>query len=352
MTERGPRFGVIVPCRNEAAVVERRLRNLALLRWPAAPGPHRVLVVDDGSDDQTAARARAEIARLGAVEGLEFEVLVNNGARGKASAIALAVAHLEGADLLLLTDADVVFREPSPLALASAFDDPRLGMACGAQEFVEDLTEDGRCLGADGAEPRPAPDAYDRLTAVVRGIESRGGRLFSVHGQCLCWRAGLGIRPTPGFAADDLDLMLQVRARGLGVGLVDGARFLEPKVADSQQRDQQALRRAEAYFQLVRRTPFPLRCGAVDRLQWAAYRFLPGLAPWAPVLGLAAAPPAVGWVFSGASGAGLGPALQGAMIGLFVGLTLATRRLAGWILRASARERRRGLDDSWETARA
>jgi hypothetical protein len=352
MTERGPRFGVIVPCRNEAAVVERRLRNLARLHWPAARAPHRVLVVDDGSDDQTAAHARAEIARLGAVDGLEFEVLVNDGERGKASAIALAVAHLECVDLLLLTDADVVFRESAPTALASAFADPRLGMACGAQEFVEDLATDGTCLGADGGEPRPAPDAYDRLTAVVRGIESRRGRLFSVHGQCLCWRAELGIRPTPGFAADDLDLMLQVRARGLGVELVEGARFLEPKVADSQQRDQQALRRAEAYFQLVRRTPYPLRGGAVDRLQWAAYRFLPGLAPWAPVLGLVAAPPAVGWVSAGASGAGLGPALQGATIGLFVGLMLATWRLAGWILRASSRERRRGLADSWETARA
>ena len=43
----------------------------------------------------------------------------------------------------------------------------------------------------------------------MRAFESRFGKLFSVHGQLMAWRSCLGILPTPGYAADDLDLMLQ-----------------------------------------------------------------------------------------------------------------------------------------------
>jgi hypothetical protein len=41
-------LGVIVPCRNEAAVIERKLLNLATGRWPFSKRPHVILIVDDG----------------------------------------------------------------------------------------------------------------------------------------------------------------------------------------------------------------------------------------------------------------------------------------------------------------
>ena len=57
-------LGVIVPCRNEVAVIERKLRNLVIGRWPFSQRPHQIVVVDDGSNDGTAERARELCAQL------------------------------------------------------------------------------------------------------------------------------------------------------------------------------------------------------------------------------------------------------------------------------------------------
>ena len=143
-------------------------------------------------------------------------VVANAHSPGKAGAIATGLDALAGedVDLIVLTDADVIHRALSLLSFEHAFRTrPELGMACGLQEFVRDLRDDGSCRGAQGHDPVPASEPYDRWTAVVRQRESGRGRLFSVHGQLLAWRASLGLRPTPGIAADDLDLMFQARAQ-------------------------------------------------------------------------------------------------------------------------------------------
>jgi hypothetical protein len=345
--DRVPRFGVIVPCRNEAAVVGRRIRNLARLDWPATERPHRILVVDDGSSDGTLEAAHQAIGELGPCAGLEFAATRNDGPHGKTEAMSLAIDALDDVDLLLLTDADVVFRDPVPSELAASFEsDTKLGMACGAQEFVDRLPSDGSC-----GEPTPAGEGYDRFTAVVRRIESRFGRLFSVHGQCLAWRRELGIRPDRGFAADDLDLRQQVRALGRGVRLVPTARFLEEKISESSERERQAVRRAEAYFQFVRHTPHGSGSGALDALHWLAYRWLPQTFPVG--LGLAVVALLAVLLIPGAR-ATVGPVGVGAAIVVLVAIApfgARTWRLSRWIERASSNERRHGRSSSWETRR-
>ena len=341
-----PRLGVLIPCRDEAAVLPRKLANLARTTWPAPPteGPHRLVVVDDGSEDDTAAVARGFDWPL---DQVELSVVENRGRPGKAGAIARGLAELEGCDLVILTDADVVLRPAALGALAASFAaEPGLAMASGAQEFVCSLADDGTCRGADGAEPVPAGGLYDRWTAWVRRLESRSGRLFSVHGQLLAWRAGLGLAPTPGLAADDLDLRLQARGTGGTVRLVEGARFLERKTPAGAGRDGQAMRRARAYFQVLRRSRAPR--GAVDRLQWCAYRFLPGLAPWLALVTLILAGLGLGWAF-GASGLAAGLAGAGLVLALPVGRRLVW--LLDVILRAWWRERRGTLPDRWEMER-
>jgi cellulose synthase/poly-beta-1,6-N-acetylglucosamine synthase-like glycosyltransferase len=342
------RFGLIVPCRNEAAVIGRKLANLARESWASERGPARLVVVDDHSTDDTAARARAALPGLAAA-GLEALVLESRGAPGKARAVAQALAALgDTVDLVLLTDADVVFAPGVPAALERAFADPRVGLVCGAQRFVRDLASDGSARGADGAALLPRGDLYDRATTLVRRLESRVGRLFSVHGQCLCWRAELELAPTPAIAADDLDLMLQARARGVRVQWVEGAVFLEPKVPRGPQREAQAVRRAAAYFQVLRRTPWPLRGGALDRLQWWSYRYLPTLLPELALL-------AESTLLALALRLG-GPAAALALLlaqGLLA-LVPSCRQLLRyplWIWRARRGERQQSLTDSWEMVR-
>jgi GT2 family glycosyltransferase len=349
----GLALGVIVPCRDEAAVIGRKLANLALCAWPRSERPHRVAVIDDHSGDATIELARAQRERLAGC-GVLLEVARNGVRPGKPGAIAQGLRQLAGqVDLIVLTDADVVL-EPAALAeLARAFSrDPQLGMACGAQRFVRELADDGTPRAPGGRKPAPAAGFYDRLTARVRQLESRFGRLFSVHGELLAWRAELELEPTPGFAADDLDLMLQARLEGMRVRLVRSARFLEVKTRAGDARSAQALRRARAYVQFL---AHPLlgrlaaRGGWLERAQVWAYRRLPTTAPW--------------WIPLTAAAACIAAALTlPAAVALILALALAVAcasplgrrliRLLAIIRQAGACEREATLGDRWETPRA
>lgn len=347
-----PRLGVLLPCRNESAVLGRKLANLARCEWPASHAPHRLLVVDDGSSDGTLALAEELCARLFGPE-VRAEAIVNRVRAGKAGAIEQGLRALQGeCEVVVLSDADVVLGEDALCELARAFArEPRLGMACGAQTFVRSLAADGSFAGAGGGALVEAPGVWDLVTARVRRLESRFGLLFSVHGQLLAWRAELSLSPSAGVAADDIDLCLQVRERHprLRVRLVEGARFLEEKPAPGARADGQALRRARAYVQVFRAHPEPPRRPLAARVQWHLYRHLPFAAPWA-ALGAALALPFFGAAWLGAGGA----------LGAILALAIAARartgrellRILTTIAAAERLEAQAGLPEQWEMERS
>lgn len=280
MSHSTPVLGVLVPCRDEASVIGRKLANLAGLAWPRSPRPHRIAVVDDGSSDGTAALARAFAGRM--PPGVELSVVDNRVRPGKSGAISAGLRALSGVDVLVLTDADVVLEPGALEALAAAFArEPALAMACGAQRFVRALASDGSARGPLGARLEPAAGLYDRASAWIRRLESRFGRVFSVHGQLLAWRPAPGLEPTPGYAADDLDLMVRARLAGGRVRLVRAARFLEVKLPVGGRRERQELRRARAYVQFLGHPGLAALAqrGPLERLQVACYRAVRLLSP-------------------------------------------------------------------------
>jgi len=102
-----PPVAVVVPARDEAAVVGAALRSLLAQDYP----DFRVVLVDDGSSDGTGALARALGAdRLTVLDGAARPP----GWAGKLWAVAQGVAATD-APWLLLTDADIV-HDPAHLA--------------------------------------------------------------------------------------------------------------------------------------------------------------------------------------------------------------------------------------------
>lgn len=352
----GANLGVLVPCRNEALTIERKLANLARATWPESREHHVLLVIDDGSTDGTAARAQGALERhteTFARSRVDVSVVANARAAGKAGAIQSGLELVrERVRLCVLTDADVVVDEGALAALQSAFaSDPGLALACGAQRLVRDLAGDGSTRGADGNAPRDASTSYDRWTARVRRAESRLGVLFSVHGELLAWRTELGLSPASGIAADDLDLCFQVRERAEAprrVRLVDSALFFEAKAAAGAAARAQSLRRAAAWFQVVRAHALPAQ-GALERVQWLFYRHVPGMAPRLtlvlPILS----------VLASALWAPRGVALAAALAWLLVFTSpIGWRwvRLMRVIAAARDLERAGSIGDRWETPRA
>ncbi|WP_395713305.1 glycosyltransferase [Reyranella sp.] len=103
---RWPSVVAVVPARNEADVIARSIGSL--LRQDYA-GPFRVVLVDDGSSDGTAAVAKAldDGRRLDVVSGSALPA----GWTGKLWALEQGIrhanAHGDAVDYFLLTDADI-----------------------------------------------------------------------------------------------------------------------------------------------------------------------------------------------------------------------------------------------------
>ncbi len=349
----GAALGVIVPCRNEARVVARKLENLARCRWPAAAREHVIAIVDDGSEDGTRAVARAAAKRLASRwrEGrVRVEVLENEVRPGKTGAIEQGLRALSGhADFIVLTDADVVLGETALVELVRPLElDPRVGMSCGAQRVVMSLASDGSLRSSDTGALRSHSSWYDRLTALVRRAESAFGAVFSVHGQLMAWRASLELRPTRGMAADDLDLMLQTRCLGRRVVHAPGALFFEERPTSEQDRRGQAGRRARAYLQFLehpRRREFAAAGPILWRAQAALYLGLRELS----VAVLLACFAAYAATWFGSWRADFAWTVRAAAIAVSLPVALAVRGTLGRAREAG--EGARPLRDRWETVR-
>jgi hopene-associated glycosyltransferase HpnB len=107
--ERWPAVVAIVPARNEADVIAQSVRSLLGQDYP---GPFRIVVVDDGSSDGTAAAAlqapttSTRERALDVISGAELP----SGWTGKLWALEQGVRHAKAAgasDYFLLTDADI-----------------------------------------------------------------------------------------------------------------------------------------------------------------------------------------------------------------------------------------------------
>ena len=107
--ERWPTVAAVVPARNEADVIQRSLETLLRQDYP---GPFRIVLVDDGSEDGTSLRAAEAIQTVDSrhrVDILRGRALPS-GWTGKLWALEQGIAFatpLERPDFLLLTDADI-----------------------------------------------------------------------------------------------------------------------------------------------------------------------------------------------------------------------------------------------------
>ena len=117
-----PPVSIIVPAYNEGVVIESSIRSLLNLQYPSL----EIVVVDDGSSDDTYARAKR-------YEGSHGRTVVRvlrqaNGGKGAALNTGIAASHGE---LVLTVDADSRLEPASVLYAVQHFKDPDVGAVAG-----------------------------------------------------------------------------------------------------------------------------------------------------------------------------------------------------------------------------
>lgn len=224
-----PEVVAVVPARNEAEFVGAAVRSL--LEQDYSPALH-VVLVDDGSEDGTAASALAAAAGCGARSRLDVLTCPKRpaGWTGKLWAVHTGICHALSLDpaprYLLLTDADI---RHDPAALR--------GLVALAQTQGRDLVSLmvrlhcgrfwGRCLVPafvfffQKLFPFPAVNDPDRDTAAA------AGGCMLVRAEALD-RAG-GVAAIRGELIDDCALARRIKANGpIWLGLTDAAQSLRP----------------------------------------------------------------------------------------------------------------------------
>jgi glycosyltransferase involved in cell wall biosynthesis len=199
-----PLVSVVLPARNAAATIGQALESLRGQTF----GDLEVIVVDDGSSDDTAAHVRALAASDRRVQLLE------SPARGLVPALNAGVAAATG-PLIARMDADDV-AHPDRLAAQVALlgERPELGVAACQVE-------------ARGIDGQPVTDGMARYVAwsnaLVEPTEIANARFIEsplVHPTAVIRRALLAEAYREGPFAEDYDLWLRLLERGVPIGKV------------------------------------------------------------------------------------------------------------------------------------
>lgn len=263
-----PPLTVIVAAHDEAPRIAARVRDILDQDYP--PENLRVVVIDDGSSDGTAAAADVGDPRVRVLR------LDRNG--GKAAALNAGIAAAT-TDLLVFADARQRFAHGALRMLAEPFADPEVGAVSGELEIEPDDSGRAADIGL-----------YWRIETALRACEARLGWLHGVSGAIHAMRRELAPTLPAGLILDDMYLPINVLFAGKRVWMSREAIALDSGSRDEAEEFRRKLRTLAGNWQLIARLPRLL--DPFSNPVWFAFvshKLSRLLAPWALLAALVAA---------------------------------------------------------------
>jgi poly-beta-1,6-N-acetyl-D-glucosamine synthase len=192
-----PLVTVLVPAYREAAGLDGALEPLHTLDYPR----YEVLVVDDGSPDETAGIARAHAAR-----DPRFRVLQKTTNEGKAMAMNDAMALVRG-EVVVVVDADARLHPGALRRIVPHF--VRLAR-------VGAVTGNPRVANRTGVLTELQTLEFTSIVSVLRRAQVVWGRILTVSGVISAFRVS-ALRDVglfdPGMATEDIDVTWRLQRR-------------------------------------------------------------------------------------------------------------------------------------------
>lgn len=257
-----PTISVVMVVRNEAAVLERKLKNLLDLDYPKELS--EIVVVSDGSTD-----ASNEILSYHSADR-RVRVILHAESRGKAAGLNDAVAAARG-EIVLFTDARQRIERDAMRLLAEQFADSQVGCASGELMLGDsDAGETSRGLGL-----------YWRIEKKIREMESESGSVVGATGAIYAARRNLVVAVPAGTILDDVYIPMNVARQGFRVTFVPTARAWDVPDQGSDHEFSRKVRTLTGNYQLVQLAPWLLGESNPLRFEFISHKLLRLVAPFA-----------------------------------------------------------------------
>ncbi len=267
---------VVIAARNEASVIVARLTNLLQTDYPRYL--ISVVLVDDGSTDDTAALAEA-------LEDPRLRVIRHQHSRGKAAAINSAMALVDSR-FTVFADARQRFTRGTLDALLAPFADPRIGVVSG------EVVPAGQVPGANAVA---AEGSYARLERALRRAEARLDWAHAASGAVYALRTELFRRLPEGLILDDLYLPLQALRAHHSIWVAPEAVAIDTAGSQLGHEFRRKLRTLSGNWQLIGLQPWLLNPWRNPVFfAWVSHKLARLMAPWALLLALLASAQANG----------------------------------------------------------
>lgn len=265
MSPAAPQVSLIIAAHNEEAVIENKLLNSLALDYP--DGKWEILVASDGSTDRT-----NEIVAAHARHGVKLLDYADRP--GKIEALNRAIAAASG-EIIVLSDANVMYRPDAIRCLVKPFSDPKVGAVCGEVRLVGAL-ENVRSEGA-----------YWRYEVTLKRLESQLDSVLGANGAIYALRKEIYEPPPRHIVADDLVIPLRIRERGYRVVYEPSAVALEEMAPNLGKEFGRKMRIGAAAFQAIPATWGLLhpRHGLVAFFYWS-HKILRWLVPFCLIAAL------------------------------------------------------------------
>ncbi|MDD2898193.1 MAG: glycosyltransferase family 2 protein [Desulfuromonadaceae bacterium] len=184
-----PRVVLLIAAYNEEREIEAKLLNSLELDYPE--DKLSIVVASDGSKDAT-----AEIARR--FVGPRVQLFDFSPNRGKISALNESMQQID-ADIVILSDANVMYDRQAVRALVRHFNDPRVGAVSGKVVLLNDDLSYGESEGF-----------YYRIEHYIQEKEGQTGCLVGADGAMYAIRRSLFSPPPADTILDDFVISMQI----------------------------------------------------------------------------------------------------------------------------------------------
>jgi biofilm PGA synthesis N-glycosyltransferase PgaC len=261
-----PPVSLVMVVRNEEAVLERKLRNLLSLAYPA--DNIEFIVVSDGSTDATNSMLLENSRR-----DKRVRAIILQEPRGKAFGLNQAIAAAHG-EVVVFTDARQRIESQALANLMENFADAAVGCASG--ELMLGDPESG--------ESRQGMGLYWRIEKTIRELEAASGSVVGATGAFYAVRRSL-LMVLPGETIlDDVLVPMNVARQGARVVFDGRAVAWDAPNLGAQREFARKVRTLTGNYQLLQLAPWLLSGTNPLRFEFASHKLIRLFVPFALVL--------------------------------------------------------------------